>query len=38
MKIHKILVPVDFSVYSDKALEFALFWGEELAEEDVQTN
>lgn len=29
MKIQKILVPVDFSNFSKKALEFALFWGDE---------
>lgn len=33
MKIRKILVPVDFSAYSDKALEFALLWGEKFGAE-----
>jgi nucleotide-binding universal stress UspA family protein len=28
MKIKKILVPVDFSEYSQKALEYALLWGD----------
>ncbi len=29
MKINKILVPIDFSDYSKKALEYAFFWGDE---------
>jgi len=33
MKIQRILAPVDFSAYSDKALEFALLWGEEFGAE-----
>ncbi len=28
MKIQKILVPVDFSAYSNKALEYAIYWAE----------
>lgn len=33
MKIQKILAPVDFSEYSDKAVELALVWGEEFGAE-----
>lgn len=33
MKIQKILVPVDFSPYSNRAVELALVWGEKFAAE-----
>lgn len=33
MKIQKILAPVDFSEYSNKAAELALLWGEEFGAE-----
>lgn len=33
MRIKKILVPVDFSEYSESALKYALFWGEAFSAE-----